>query len=674
MSQKPFPSKAILFSTPTDLLGSSDGGDGEVSHMPDTGTREYSAFIHKSRYARWLDDKSRRESWDETVGRYFGFFRDKLGTSLSPEKQEIVLNELVQLQTSVIALDLVPSMRALWSAGPSLKRCHVAGYNCAYAAVDSPRVFDEALYILMSGCGFGFSVERQYLSKMPVVAEEFSDSETTIHVGDSRTGWAKAYRELISLLYAGQIPKWDLSRLRPAGAKLKTSGGRSSGPRPLDDLFHYTVKAFRGAAGRKLNSLEAHDLMCMVGRIVVVGGVRRSAEISLSNPSDERLRHAKSGQWWIETGHRALANNSSAYTEKPDFAMFMREWWALYESKSGERGIYNRVAAQKKATSIGRDVADFGVNPCAEIALRSMQFCNLTEVVVRSTDTFEILAEKVRCATILGTLQSDLLDLKYLRKKWRDNCEEERLLGVSLTGITDHPVLGDPDNTELPGLLARLREVARATNREWAELLEIGASKAITTVKPSGTVSQLVNSASGIHPRFAPFYIRRVRASTNDPLAQLMKDQGFPYEVDRETPSNLVFSFPVASPPTARFAPDIDALTQARLWHVYAQNWADHSVSCTIYYSDDEFLGLGQWVWDHFDEITGLSFLPRTDHTYVQAPYEAITQAQYEAMVLDMPKDVDWHLLGDYEREDMTQGAQTLACSGDVCEIVDLSA
>lgn len=643
-----------------------------VSELPDTGTREYSTFIHQSRYARWLDDAKRRETWHETVARYFDFFVDKLQADLSDAQAAVAA--LADVRDAMERLDIVPSMRALWSAGPSLKRCNVTAYNCGYLAVDSPRVFDEAVYILMSGCGLGFSVERQYVKKLPTIADDFVDSDTTITVADSRTGWARAYKELISLLYAGQVPQWDLSKLRPAGARLKTSGGRSSGPRPLDELFRFTVKLFREAAGRKLSSMECHDLMCMVGRIVVAGGVRRSAEISLSNPSDDRLRFAKSGQWWIDNEQRALANNSAAYTERPEFAVFMREWWALYESKSGERGIFNRVAAQHKAEAIGREAKDFGTNPCGEISLRSMQFCNLTEVVVRPEDTLETLSEKIRCATVLGTLQSDLLDFKYLRKQWRTNCEEERLLGVSLTGITDHPVLGDPNHPQLSRLLVELRQVARDTNREWAAHLGIAPSKAITTVKPSGTVSQLVNSSSGIHRRFAPYYVRRVRADQHDPLAQLMQEQGFLCEVDERTPSNLVFSLPIASPPTARFVADVDALTQAKLWHAYAKHWADHSVSCTIYYSDDEFLALGQWVWDHFDEITGLSFLPRSDHTYVQAPYEAITREEYLALRESMPTDVDWSRLRVYEKIDTTHGAKTYACSGDVCEIVDLNA
>lgn len=633
--------------------------------LPDNGTLGYSTFIHRSRYARWLDDKNRRETWPETVARYFDFFADK---------HRSLASQIADSLPTVLSMDVMPSMRALWSAGPALKRCNVSGYNCSTVFVDSPRVFDEAIYVLMSGCGLGFSVERQHVNKLPVVPDELAASDTTISVADSREGWARGFKELIGLLYAGQVPKWDLSKLRPKGARLRTMGGRSSGPEPLEDLFRFTVSLFREAAGRKLSSLECHDLMCMIGNVVVAGGVRRSALISLSNPSDDRLRKAKSGQWWIDSGHRAIANNSAAYTERPDFDVFLTEWLALHESKSGERGIFNRVAAQAKAAAIGREIAEFGTNPCGEISLRAMQFCNLTEVVVRAHDTRETLRDKVRHATILGTLQSDLTDIKYLRKKWTDNCEDERLLGVSLTGITDHPVLGNPDAPELPELLRELRTVARETNAEWAHKLGIKPSAAITTVKPSGTVSQLVNSASGIHPRFSEYYVRRVRASSTDPLAVLMREQGFPCEVDVSNTNNLVFSFPVAAPAGARLAADIDALTQCKLWQVYNEHWADHSVSCTIYYGNDEFLALGQWVWSNFDRITGLSFLPRSEHTYRQAPYEALTCEQYDELAANMPSEVDWSELARYERGDTTAGSKTFACTGDVCEIVDLTA
>lgn len=632
--------------------------------IPDNGTQAYSTFIHQSRYARWLDGESRRETWGETVARFFDFFVDK---------HRGLASQIADSLPAVLAMDVMPSMRALWAAGPALKRCNVSGYNCSFVAVDSPRVFDEAIYVLMSGCGLGFSVERQHVGKLPAVPDDLTQSDTTVTVADSREGWARGFKELIGLLYAGQIPKWDLSRLRPAGARLRTMGGRSSGPGPLDDLFRFTVALFREAAGRKLSSLECHDLMCMVGNVVVAGGVRRSALISLSNPSDDRLRKAKSGQWWIDTGYRAIANNSAAYTERPDFDVFLTEWLALHESKSGERGIYNRVAAQAKATAIGRESAEFGVNPCAEISLRAMQFCNLTEVVVRADDTRETLREKVRHATILGTLQSDLTDIKYLRKKWTDNCEDERLLGVSLTGITDHPLLGNPNDPSLPDLLRELRTVARETNAEWAHKLGIKPSVAVTTVKPSGTVSQLVNSSSGIHPRFSAYYIRRVRANNKDPLAVLMQAQGFPCEADVANANNLVFAFPVAAPDGARLAADVDAITQCKLWAAYNEHWADHSVSCTIYYSDDEFLELGQWVWSNFNTITGLSFLPRSEHSYRQAPYEEITAEQYTALLAAMPSDVDWSELARYETGDQTQGAKTFACTGDVCEIVDLT-
>lgn len=641
----------------------------EEHGMPDTGTPLYSGFIHKSRYARWLEDEQRRETWPETVARYFDFFRARYREWGPAGALELLLSEA---QRAVVRMEIMPSMRALWAAGPALERCNVTAYNCAYMAVDSPRVFDEAVYVLMSGCGLGFSVERQYINKLPCVAESFHASDTTIRVADSRTGWAKAFKELVSLLYAGQVPQWDLSKLRPQGARLKTSGGRSSGPKPLEELFKFAVALFRGAAGRRLSSIECHDLMCFVGRIVVAGGVRRSAEISLSNPSDDRLRTAKSGQWWHEHGHRALSNNSAAYTERPDFQVFMREWLALYESRSGERGIYNRVAAQSKAAAIGRDVWDFGINPCGEISLRPCEFCNLSEVVIRRGDTLEKLKQKVRLATVLGTLQSSLTDFKYLRKRWATNCEAERLLGVSLTGITDHEVLGDPTNPLTVAWLKQLRVLVRETNVEVAELLGINASVALTTVKPSGTVSQLVNSSSGIHPRFSEHYIRRVRADAKDPLAQFMSVEDFPVEADEMNPSNMVFSFPVKAPEGARLAGELTALQQCELWKLYSDHWADHSVSCTIYFSDDEFLGLGQWVWENFGTITGLSFLPRADHSYTQAPYEAIDEATYNELASVLPESIDWSGLAHFEAEDNTQGQRELACSGGACEVVDL--
>ena len=617
----------------------------------------YQQFIHLSRYARWVEAEQRRETWLETVQRYSGSVLKDLPVGVRANLEQAIYN-----------LEIMPSMRAMWAAGPALERCNVTGYNCSYLHVDSPRAFDEALYISMCGAGVGFSVERQFIKELPQVPEALYPTDTTIIVYDSRVGWAKAYRELSSLLYAGHIPQWDMSQVRAAGSVLKTSGGRASGPGPLEDLFKFTVQIFKGAVGRKLNSVECHDLMTKVAMVVVVGGVRRSAMISLSNPSDDRMRNAKSGQWWTEHPQRALANNSAAYTERPDFNVFMREWLSLYESKSGERGIFNRAAAKRKAAKIEREVAEFGVNPCAEISLRSSQFCNLSEVVIRPEDDFESLAKKVELATILGTVQSSLTKFKYLRPRWARNCKEERLLGVSLTGICDHPDFGNPAWELLPHYLRELRDVAWRTNREWSEKLGIEPSKAITCVKPSGTVSQLVDSASGIHPRFSYHFIRRVRETANSPVAKLLIEAGMSYEEDVAVPGTLVFEFPMQAPASARVQDAVSALDLSDLWAVYAKHWADHSVSATVQYSDNEYMGLGQWVWSNFEDVTGLSFLPRSEHTYQQAPYEACDEATYEKLFFKMP-DIDWAKLGEYEKEDHTEGAQTLACAGGSCEI-----
>ena len=606
---------------------------------------QYQQFIHQSRYARWREDLGRRETWPETVDRYC----QALG--VPPATRNAILN-----------MDVMPSMRSLWSAGANLSGNHIAGYNCAFAAVDSARIFDEAIYILMSGCGLGFSVERQFINQLPTVPSLLNVSNYVHIVEDSKKGWARAYRELIQALYSGFVQKWDLTNLRPAGSRLVTSGGRSSGPAPLRELFKFTIQMFKNARGRKLNSVECHDIMCKVGEVVVAGGVRRSALISLSNLSDDRMRKAKHGAWWQDEPQRALANNSAAYTEKPDFEVFMDEWRSLYASKCGERGIYNRQAAKLKAESIGRNPELLvGTNPCAEISLRSNQFCNLTEVIIRPEDTFDDLKRKVEHATILGTLQSTLVDFKYLRPVWRKNCEEERLLGVSLTGIMDHaPIPRDE--------LKKLRDHARHTNIKWAKELGINPSAAITTVKPSGTVSQLCDSSSGIHPRFSSHYVRRVRQSNHDPLTQLLIDQGVPHEVDQMQPSNTIFEFPQKAPEGAVLVKDMSAIDQCEAWLAYNEAWAEHSVSCTVYYSKEEFLTLGQWVWSNFDKVTGLSFLPRSEHTYAQAPYEAISGGEYLTREIEMP-NIDWSKLSEYEKEDNTVGAQTLACVGDKCEL-----
>ena len=631
-----------------------------------TGTQLYSNFIHKSRYARWLDDKGRRETWDETVDRYISFFCARF-----PKQAK----EIKELRSAIFDLRVLPSMRCLMSAGRALERDEVAGFNCSYVSVDHPRAFDEILYVLMCGTGVGFSVERQYISKLPEVAEEMYPSDTSLVVEDSKIGWATSFRELVSLLYSGKIPKWDLSKLRPAGAKLKTFGGRSSGPEPLNDLFKFTVALFKKATGRKLSSLEAHDLICKIAEAIVVGGVRRSALISLSNLSDDRMRLSKSGQWWIDNPQRSIANNSAVYTERPDFEIFLNEWVSLYQSKSGERGIFSRVAAQKQATKNGRRDAnfEFGTNPCSEIILRPNQFCNLSTVVVRGTDTMEDLKEKVRCATILGTLQSSLTNFRYLRKIWKKNTEEEALLGVSMTGIMDNHLLNDPNDNELPQRLNELKKIAVETNEIWAKKIGVNQSVAITCVKPEGTVSQLTNTASGIHPRFSKHYIRRVRADVNDPLAEFMRIMGFPCEPDVMRNSNLVFDFPIAAPEKSVLVKDVGAIEQLKLWEIYQDNWCEHKPSITVYYKDTEFLEVGSWVWNKFDKISGVSFLPVSDHIYAQAPYEEISQEKYDELVAKQPKEIDWIELSNFEKEDNTEGMQTLSCVGGYCEVVDLT-
>jgi len=625
---------------------------------------DYQTFIATSRYARWLDDAGRRETWPETVGRFI----DNIVRTADLDAKTI--NEI---EEAILNLEVMPSMRALMTAGEAADRDNTCVYNCSYVPVDHPRAFDEAMFILLCGTGVGFSVERQSISKLPTVPEDLAKVEDVIVVQDSKEGWAKGLRKLISLLYTGDIPTWDLSKIRPAGARLKTFGGRASGPDPLNDLFNFVVGKFKGAAGRKLNSVECHDIMCKIGEVVVVGGVRRSAMISLSNLSDDRMRHAKSGQWWENEGQRALANNSVAYTEKPDMETFLREWTALVESKSGERGIFSRDAADKHVARNGRRETgkEWGTNPCSEIILRPYQFCNLTEVVIRPTDTEKSLARKVKLATILGTIQSTFTDFPYLRPIWKRNTEEERLLGVSLTGIMDNEITNKPTAK----LLNKLRDVAVQTNNDVAQQLGIAASAAITCVKPSGTVSQLVDSASGIHARHSEYYIRTVRGDNKDPLTQFMQDAGIPAEPCVMKPdSTTVFSFPVRSPKGATTRNETSAIEQLELWKMYALEWCEHKPSVTITVRDDEWMKVGAWVYDNFDICSGVSFLPHSDHTYAQAPYQDCDRATYLAVMKDMPASIDWTKLSSYEQEDNTAGMQTLACSGDSCEVVDLTA
>ena len=637
---------------------------------------DYQSFIATSRYARWLEEEGRRENWEETVDRYMENVVQKVLTKetggLLTEKSLAIYG---QIEDAILGLEIMPSMRAVMTAGPALERDNTAGYNCSYMPVDDPKSFDEAMFILLCGTGVGFSVERQFVSKLPDVPENMFQSESIVVVKDSKEGWAKSLRQVIALLYSGEIPKWDVSLVRPAGAKLKTFGGRASGPAPLIDLFNFVVGVFVNAKGRKLSSIECHDIMCKIGEVVVVGGVRRSAMISLSNLSDDRMRYAKSGDWWKNNPQRGLANNSVSYTEKPDAVSFLREWTALVESGSGERGIFNRQAAKKQVAKNGRRKVDyeFGTNPCAEIILRPYQFCNLTEVVVRATDTLDTLEEKVRLATILGTIQSTYTKFPYLRKIWQTNTEEERLLGVSLTGIMDNPLM-TTKNAGLAQTLEHLKNVAIATNAEWAERLGIPVAAAITCVKPSGTVSQLVDSASGIHARHSAYYIRTVRGDNKDPLTQFMKDQGIPSEPDVMKPTQTtVFSFPMKAPEGAVVTSDLSAIDQLEMWLAYQRSWCEHKPSVTINVRSDEWFEVGAFVYKHFDEMSGVSFLPYNEHTYQQAPYQEIGKSDYDNLLAVMPKSIDWAKLSEYEQEDNTSGSQTMACSGDACEIVDLT-
>ena len=640
-----------------------------MKHMND-----YQRFIALSRYARWIEEENRRETWEETVSRLIEYFSYHVATNLEVKLDEDIWKKLKQ---NIISLNIMPSMRSMMTAGPALSRENIAGYNCSYIPIDNPKAFDEVLYILMNGTGVGFSVERQYINSLPTVPDrDFEYTEDVICVADSKEGWARAFRDLISYLYTCRVPKINVNKVRAAGARLKTFGGRASGPQPLVDLFDFTITKFKEARGRKLNSLECHDLVCKTGEVVVVGGVRRSALISLSNLSDYRMREAKTGQWWETNPERALANNSAVYTDVPDTGTFMNEWLSLYQSKSGERGIFNRQSAQKKAAQNKRRESDiaFGTNPCSEIILRPNQFCNLTEVVCRSSDTKVTLKNKIEMATILGTIQATFTNFGYLRKRWQNNTEEERLLGVSLTGVMDCPLLNGT-TSNLPVTLEYLRSVAVETNKQWASKLNIPQSTAITCVKPSGTVSQLVNSASGVHARHNEHYIRTVRGDNKDPLTQLMISVGVPYETDHLQPdTTTVFSFPMKSPDKAICRNDVSAIQQLELWKTYAEHWCEHKPSVTISVKEKEWVNVGAWCWNNFSYLSGVSFLPHTDHTYKQAPYQDIDEADYTSLLAKMPKNIDWTKLSAIEKEDTTTGTQELACTAGVCELVDITA
>lgn len=632
---------------------------------------DYQKFIAYSRYARWLDAEGRRETWEETVERLIRYYQTKV-FDLNEEYYfgEAQIYDFEDLRQSILNLEVMPSMRCLMTAGPALDRCNVGAYNCAYLPVDSIRSFDEAMYILMCGTGVGFSVEEKYVSQLPKITEHFDETDTTIVVADSKEGWAKSFRELLTLLVAGQMPKWDVSGVRPSGARLHTFGGRASGPEPLVRLFEFSRRLFRNAAGRRLTSLEAHDLMCMVADVVVVGGVRRSAMISLSDLGSEPMARAKSGAWWDTAVYRQLSNNSAVYELKPDVGEFLKEWKELYDSKSGERGIFNRDAAKRIVERNGRRDAsfEFGTNPCSEIILRPFQFCNLTEVVVRVGDTLESLKRKVRLATILGTIQSTFTNFRYLRKIWQRNTEEERLLGVSLTGIADNEELFNGISGLDGGILDELKQITIDTNKEWAERLGINPSTAITCVKPSGTVSQLVNSSSGIHPRWAKFYVRTIRNDAKDPISQFLKNSGVPFEADQRNQSALVFSFPQKSPGESVVRSDLSAIQALEIWKRFQDEWCEHKPSVTISVKEDEWMDVAAWVYNEFDILSGVSFLPFDPTEYPQAPYQTIDEETYNKLVAEMPK-IDWSKLSDYEKEDNTTGSFELACSGGSCEI-----
>ena len=645
-----------------------------MSFIDDNGSivDPYRNFIHISRYARWMEEEGRRETWVETVDRYVNFMKNHLVSNYGYKENSKIFDEV---RTAILNHKIMPSMRALMTAGPALERDHIAAYNCSFIAVDSPRAFDEAMYILMNGTGVGFSVETKYAENLPTVAEQHFPTATTIVVEDSKLGWAKAYKELIALLYQGQIPNWDMSKVRPAGARLKTFGGRASGPEPLNALFHFTVDIFKKAAGRRLKPIEAHDIMCKIGEVVVVGGVRRSALISLSNLDDFEMAKAKSGNWWESEGQRALANNSAVYNVKPNTAQFLREWRNLYESKSGERGIYNMDSVRKHIDRFERRDSSrvMGTNPCGEILLRANEFCNLTEVVIEATDTKEDLIEKIRLATVLGTWQSTLTNFKYIRKSWKDNCEEERLLGVSLTGIFGNKITST-NTEELASLLDELRESSVETNKKEAKILGINESASITCVKPSGTVSQLTGVSSGIHPWYSPYYLRSVRADNKDPLTVFLKDSGIPNEPDVMKPNDTtVFYFPIKAPEGAVVTKDLTAIDHLEIWKTYREHWTEHNPSVTVNIREDEWLRVGAWVYDNFDSIGGVSFLPMSEHTYQQAPYQEITETEYNEWVAKMPDNITWNMLTLYEKVDTTTGSQELSCVAGACEIVDIS-
>lgn len=621
-------------------------------------------FIYYRTYSRWIEREGRRETWVETVDRYMNFMKENLGDKLTAE-------EYNELREGILWQEAMPSMRLMWSAGSAAARCHATAYNCSYIAPSKLEDFSEIMYLSMSGTGVGFSVESQTIGQLPIIKKQSGKVLPTYVIEDSKEGWADALKTGLKTWYNGKDIKFDYSGLRPAGARLKTMGGRSSGPEPLRSLLDFARAKIFSRQGKRLSNIDAHDIICKTGEVVVMGGVRRSALISLSDLDDMEMRNAKTGQFYLTEPQRQMANNSAAYNEKPTSTQFIEEWLALAKSGAGERGIFNRGSLKQQLPrrrwdKFEEDWASSGVNPCGEINLKSKEFCNLTEVVARAEDIEESLIRKIRLATILGTYQSTLTDFKYLSKEWKKNCEEERLLGVSVTGQWDCPALRNEKT------FSKLREAAIEVNKEYAKRFGINQSAAITCVKPSGTVSQLVDAASGMHPRHSGYYIRRVRISATDSLFQMLKEQKFPYhpEVGQtiDSASTYVLEFPVKAPSNSKFRNDMDAIEQLEYWKMVKENFTEHNPSVTISVGDNEWIVAANWLYENWDILGGLSFLPREDHVYKLAPYEEIDEERYSELAAKLP-EIDFSRIVIYEEDDETQGARELACASGVCEI-----
>jgi ribonucleoside-diphosphate reductase alpha chain len=634
----------------------------------------YQQVIFKTRYARWVEEEGRRENWDETVKRYCDYFEDHLKEKHSHKIPRKVLKEVYD---SIYNLEVMPSMRTLMTSGKALESAEVANYNCAFLVVDAVRAFSEHMYVLMCGAGSGFSVERRFTEKLPEVPEELHPSDTTIIVADSRKGWCAAYNQYLNLLFAGNIAKVNVDKVRKEGTRLKTFGGYASGPGPLLDLFKHTEEIFRGAQGRQLRPIEVFSIMCYIAQIVVVGGVRRSATIALFDKDDIEMRTAKSGYWFNDPKrkHYAMANISAVFETKPAAAEFMDIWRDLVASKAGEPGILNRKALWEGAEAIGRATRyedgsriPYGVNPCSEIVLQPYSFCNLTGAAIRPEDTLEDIKKKVRVATIIGTWQATVTDFDYLRKVWQSNVEDERLLGVCLAGIMDHPVLSQTTE-ESARWENELRELAWEVNKSIAEDIGINTTASVTAIKPAGNSGELYDVASGIHPRYAPYYIRSIRQSNGDPMTEFLKATGIPHEVSVQNARDSIFYFPVKSPEGAICAKDRTAIQQLEHWLHMKRNYATHTISATVYVREHEWIAVGAWVYDNFNEVTGLSFLPYDDHIYQQAPYTPCSAEDYEKARGKMPEEIDWSLLKHFEQSDSTTVSQEFACTGGSCAL-----